>query len=81
MHCRQHRRTRTIRSEWAIFLIGLAPIAVETGDVLVGVKPDREQVGPLILSSDIDMDVCDVAVSRAIDHQALVAEAGTPLSL
>jgi len=60
---------------------GLPEITCETGEVLAGIKPGREEAEELIVCSNIGMAVCDVAVGAAVFMRALELGLGTKLPL
>ncbi|TXC99877.1 ornithine cyclodeaminase family protein [Streptomyces sp. ISID311] len=60
---------------------GLPEVAAETGEVLAGVSPGRENSDEIIVNSNIGMAVCDIAVGHAIMHRALERGVGVRLRL
>lgn len=68
-------------NQMGYFPDGLPSITSETGEVLAGVKPGRENSDQLIVNSNIGMAVCDVTVGRAIYDRALSTSVGTRLEL
>lgn len=60
---------------------GLPRIACETGEILAGLKPGRENKDQLIVCSNIGMSVCDVVVAREILNRALEQGIGRKLPL
>lgn len=60
---------------------GLPEVVAETGEVLAGVKPGRENTDEIIVNSNIGMAVCDIAVGHAIMRAALEHGAGVRLPL
>lgn len=60
---------------------GLPKVTAETGEVLAGVKPGRENADEIIVNSNIGMAVCDVAVGHAILDRALKRGIGVRLPI
>lgn len=60
---------------------GLPKITCETGEVLAGLKPGRENKDEMIVCSNIGMSVCDVVVGREVMNRALEAKIGRKLPL
>ncbi|MEX2974269.1 ornithine cyclodeaminase family protein [Streptomyces sp. C184] len=60
---------------------GLPEVVAETGEVLAGVKPGRENADEIIVNSNIGMAVCDIAVGNALMHRALERGVGLRLPL
>jgi ornithine cyclodeaminase/alanine dehydrogenase-like protein (mu-crystallin family) len=60
---------------------GLPQISCETGEILAGLKPGRENKDELIVCSNIGISVCDVVVGREILNRALAANMGKILPL
>jgi len=68
-------------ADMGYFPEGLPTITAETGEVIAGVKPGRENVDQLIVNSNIGMAVCDVTVGRAIYDLAVARKVGNHLEL
>jgi ornithine cyclodeaminase/alanine dehydrogenase-like protein (mu-crystallin family) len=60
---------------------GLPDITCETGEVLAGTKPGREDKKEVIVCSNIGMAVCDVVVGKEIFLRALEKDMGHLLTL
>lgn len=63
------------------FPLGLPEIACETGEMLAGLKPGRENAQQIIVCNNIGMAVNDLAVARLIYDHALAQGAGRILPL
>lgn len=68
-------------AEMGYFPDGLPTITAETGEVIAGLKPGRDNADQLIVNSNIGMAVCDVVVGRAIYERAVKHGVGTELRL
>jgi ornithine cyclodeaminase/alanine dehydrogenase len=60
---------------------GLPKIVAQTGEVVAGLKPGRENKDELIVCSNIGMSVFDVALGQAVMTRALDAGVGVKLPL
>ncbi len=60
---------------------GLPKIGCETGEVLAGLKPGRENKDEIIVCSNIGMSVCDVVVGKEVLNRALASGFGKILPL
>ncbi len=67
--------------EMGYFPEGLPEIACETGEVLAGAVPGRENPDQLIVCSNIGMAVCDVVVGKEVFRRALETGIGRILPL
>jgi ornithine cyclodeaminase/alanine dehydrogenase len=68
-------------ADMGYFPDGLPAITAETGEVIAGVEPGRENADQLIVNSNIGMAVCDVTVGRAIYERAIARQVGNHLEL
>ncbi len=68
-------------AEMGYFPGGLPEIACETGEVLAGSSPGRDNPDQLIVCSNIGMAVCDVVVGKEIFTRALDQKIGRRLPL
>jgi len=59
--------------------LGLPHVDCETGEMLAGLKPGRENKDQIIICNNIGMAVDDLAVAKAIYDNALVRKVGTIL--
>lgn len=67
--------------EMGYFPDGLPEIVAETGEIIAGIKPGREDKDELIVCSNIGMAVCDVVVAREVFNRALESKVGVKLPL
>ena len=63
------------------FPLGLPHVDCETGEMLAGLKPGRENKDQIVICNNIGMSVVDLAVAKVIYDNALVAGAGFVLPL
>lgn len=63
------------------FPLGLPHVDCETGEMLAGLKPGRENKDQIIICNNIGMAVDDLAVAKVIYDNALVRKVGTILPI